>query len=207
MNQMITIPFYKKSGELVSKEFYLNGTTFSHLTYDGSCTEKLDVLNISWNKDWQLHFAYKNLTAEKKSPLFSLDQVKLKFNLLEEFFPGTNETGSYEVVSAKPMFKCPIGSYFQCIARQTISLVDPTWSPDKQSKMAVTLRISDLKAEAFRSGDKETFIGRIDECSADYIPNKVVPILVGVSLALMIVIALLTFIIGSRRRQAGYQEI
>ncbi|KER33169.1 hypothetical protein T265_00868 [Opisthorchis viverrini] len=95
-------------------------------------------------------------------------------------------------------FTCPVGSYFQCMASQSSKLTKPSSVKDPIVQPEVFVTLSDLKAEAFRSGNTPTFVGSMRECSADYVPNKVVPIVVGVALAAMIIIALITSSSGGK---------
>uniref|UniRef100_A0A183AXT4 Lysosome-associated membrane glycoprotein 2 n=1 Tax=Echinostoma caproni TaxID=27848 RepID=A0A183AXT4_9TREM len=154
-----------------------------------------------------LEFKFKRLPSEGDGGHFSLDTVSFNYTVTDSLFPETNETVTRFTIIQQPQFSAPIGSFFQCMSKQTWKLSDVPDLPTNGSQPDVFVSTSNLKAEAFRASADQNFVGQKSECSADFVPNKVVPIVIGVALAVMIVIALVTFIVGSRRRQSGYQEI
>ncbi|THD22965.1 Lysosome-associated membrane glycoprotein [Fasciola hepatica] len=215
MNVRLNIAYYNKQGVLVWKTFNLNSTTHYPQVVSGSCGVDMETVRILWwpnvsepvSPVWGLEFFFKRLPLDNTEGQFTLDKVLFNYTVTNDLFPDTNETTTHVMSVQEQQFKAPIGSYFQCMSRQTWKLNDVTNVTANRTKTDALLMVSNLRAEAFRTGSNKTFVGQKSECSADFVPNKVVPIVIGVALAAMIVIALVTFIIGSRRRQAGYQEI
>jgi hypothetical protein len=212
-NLKLLIPYYNKKGDMVTRDFYINSTNAASVKASGTCGNDTESLELEWwpereeGGSWRLVFIF-NRVEPKTTPLhFSFDDLFFNFTIIEKLFPDTNESHYVFVSRNVSQFTCPIGSYFQCMAKQTLQLVNTSMPPGPSRQQDVYITLSNTKVEAFRASAEPFFVGSMRECSADYVPNKVVPIVVGVALAVLIVIALLTFIIGIRRRQAGYQEI
>ncbi|TGZ62554.1 hypothetical protein CRM22_007368 [Opisthorchis felineus] len=212
MNIKLGITYFNTKGEPLMRNFYINSTRHFDIVTNGTCGIELETLMLTWwpeqpqVKDapsWSLGLQF----HKRADGHFSLDFMDLKYITNTSLFPDTNETSIHYVSRNDSQFTCPVGSYFQCMAAQSSKLTKPSSVKDAVVQPEVFITLSDLKAEAFRSGNTPTFVGSMRECSADYVPNKVVPIVVGVALAAMIIIALTTFVISSRRRQRGYQEI
>ncbi|KAG5453170.1 Lysosome-associated membrane glycoprotein 1 [Clonorchis sinensis] len=212
MNIKLGITYFNTKGEPLMRNFYINSTRQFDIVTNGTCGIELETLMLTWwpeqsqSKDapsWSLGLQF----HKRADGHFSLDFMDLRYITNTSLFPDTNETSIHYVSRNDSQFTCPVGSYFQCMAAQSSKLTKPSSIGDVVVQPEVFVTLSDLKAEAFRSGNSPIFVGSMRECSADYVPNKVVPIVVGVALAAMIIIALITFVISSRRRQRGYQEI
>lgn len=206
-NLKFTINYYTTKGETVPAYFYINETSSTNLRSSGTCDKTMETLQLMWFPEpmrsaWSLELRF----TQSSSDRFSLTFMSFNFTVTETLFPDTNETSAYFLMYNASQFTCPFGSYFQCLSQQTSQLVPLPQTP-VATDLKVYLTMSNFKVEAFRSGPDASFLGTLTECSADYVPNQVVPIVVGVALASMIVIALITFIVASRRRQRGYQTI
>ncbi|CAL8094038.1 unnamed protein product [Calicophoron daubneyi] len=212
MNLKFLIPYYNHKGDMVTRDFYLNSTSIGSVVTSGNCTNSTQSLQLDWFPNnqqpaWRLLFSFHRVEPYTDPGHFSFDALHFNYSLNSTLFPDTNNTRYTFVSKTASQFTCPIGSYFQCIAKQTLQLTNSSMGPAPPRQQDVYITITNMKIEAFRSAAEPFFVGSLRECSADYMPNKVVPIVVGVALAVLIVIALLTFIIGNRRRQIGYQEI
>ncbi|KAF6774888.1 hypothetical protein AHF37_05522 [Paragonimus kellicotti] len=209
MNVKLDIPYFNKQGVQQRSLFYINSTTTSlNLSFTGTCGTTSQSLKLWWwpsgsTVSWNLSFEFKNLSSGH----FRLELVEFNYTLPERLFPDTNDTSMHRVYRNASYFTCPLGRYFKCMAKQTNALTKVPSVPDTVIQPEVYLTISNQKVEAFRFSEALDFVGSAYECSADYVPNKIVPIVVGVALGCMIIVALITFIIGSRRRQAGYHEL
>lgn len=212
MNIKLGITYFNKKGEPLIRNFYINSTRTYDIVESGSCSVDSESLVLSWwpeqhsangTQRWSLGLRF----DKRADGHFSLDYMSFNYSTTASLFPDTNDTSTHYVSRNDSQFNCPVGSYFQCMTAQTSKLTKSSFVKDTVVQPEVFVTLSDLKAEAFRGGKTPTFVGSMRECSADYVPNKVVPIVVGIALAAMIIIALITFVISSRRRQQGYQEI
>lgn len=200
--------YISQDDKKVESDLYLTGNTKDNVTVSGSCAMDLQVLHLEWTPSgavdpWSLGMQFRLLPSGK----FSMDLLQLNFTTSGKQFPSAKQIKPYFMMQNTSQFTCPTGSYYQCVAKQTSKLFSAQSVRDADSQLDVFVTLSQLKAQAFRSGSSETFSGTPSQCSADFVPNTVVPIVIGVALAAMIIIALATFIIGSRRRQQGYREI
>lgn len=169
----------------------------------GFCSWKEQRLDLSWNRGpsgepWTLQLLFVNSTTSH----FSLEFINFTFSINNDSFPDAKNNGSYSFTKNASIFTCPFNSYFQCLSPQTYGLdgSDP-------SGLKVELTTSNMKMQAYRNDPSPDFVGEMVECAADFKPNQVVPIIVGIALALMIVIAIVTFLVATRRRRGRYQEI
>ncbi|CAH8873011.1 unnamed protein product [Trichobilharzia szidati] len=166
----------------------------------GLCSERKETLQLTWTQNntvanWSLLF---NFSHDKSN--YNLNEISLHFELV-------NLPGLRNVSSNQSLISCPVGSFYSCKAEQNVVLNSSYPSP-----VTINLTVSQLKVEAFRNGPKPEFNGIMVECSLDSGLNKLVPTIIGISLAVMIVIALVIFIVTSQRHRirgnAGdYQQI
>lgn len=209
MDLMVNIRYYNEKGEEQYKDFYLNETSQQAIA-DGSCLPNYQLINLYWTPldgSNETFSTTLNFSLAANSEHFSLTSITFNYSVSEHDFPGANNTNtSYSVSHDVTKFTCPLGYYYRCLAVQTFEL-DAGKSSTVLPKPLVLYEVSNMKVEAFRNSAKPDFIGKERMCTADYVPNRVIPIVVGVILALFILIAILVFIIGSRRRRVGYQTL
>jgi len=85
---------------------------------------------------------------------------------------------------------------YHCLARESLT-----------SKDHVVLKLERLQLQAFHTTNDTTF-GAINGCSLDGYVADIVPIAVGASLAALVAIVLVAYLIGRRRSRArGYQSV
>jgi len=100
-------------------------------------------------------------------------------------------------------FTCPMwgNTYLQSILHYRPAPVQPTNLPNS------TVTSTILRFDAFRDEDFP-FPGFRTAMDCLYEPNDIVPIAVGIALAVLIVVVLVAYIVGRRRQQArGYQSV
>ncbi|KAL5968073.1 Lysosome-associated membrane glycoprotein 1 [Taenia solium] len=113
-----------------------------------------------------------------------------------DIFPHANKTGPVSVLANGSFFETPGAMGFTCTPQQNISLAN-----------FVTFGVSSLHLETFRNSTSTDFSEKALDCMDIPATNKVVPIIVGVSAAILILLAIIAFLIGNRRRVQGYQSL
>ncbi|CAH8678546.1 Lysosomal-associated membrane protein 2 [Schistosoma haematobium] len=180
---------------------YINSTNAKSINSSGACinstSKEYNLLNLGWKPNgsegnWNISFNF----SETHPGYYGLTNVYLLYWL--------DKSGPRNASTNKSLFSCAIGTSFICLSEQTYELKDKS-----SNSTNVRLTFSEFQVEAFRNNDvsNNTFTGPTSSCAADYVPTKVIPIVVGVLLVVMIAAALIAFIISSRRRQIGYEEI
>ncbi|CAH8670623.1 unnamed protein product [Schistosoma margrebowiei] len=180
---------------------YINSTNSKSINSSGVCSnstsKEYNLLNLGWKPNgsegnWNISFNF----SETHPGYYGLTSVYLLYWL--------DKLGPRNASTNKSLFSCAIGTSFICLSEQTYELKDKS-----SNSTNVRLTFSEFQVEAFRNNDvsNNTFTGPTSSCAADYVPTKVIPIVVGVLLVVMIAAALIAFIISSRRRQIGYEEI
>nr|CAX70135.1 hypothetical protein [Schistosoma japonicum] len=182
--------FYKKLSKppiIIS----INSTNQEKFQASASFEKERELLNLSWahngsNITWCLLFQF-----SKFENSYSLNKISLYYELPD--FPGSKRASNNQSI-----FSVSIGSHYSCQAEQDIWL--DNYSP---CPVSVNLTLSQLKVQAFKQGLEPEFHGLMVQCSLDYHLDKIVPTIIGISLAVMIILALIAFIITSRRNRIG----
>nr|AAX27020.1 unknown [Schistosoma japonicum] len=204
LSALMKIHITKSSSDEISESVfttYINSTNAKSVNSSGICMnstgEEYNVLNLDWQPidsigNWSISFNF----SQTQPAYYGLTSVYLSYWL--------DKWGPLNASTDKSLFSCAIGSSFICVSEQTFELKDKS-----SNSTNIRFTFSQFQVEAFRSNstDNTTFTGPTTSCSADYVPTKVIPIVVGVLLVIMIAAALIAFIISSRRRQVGYEEI
>jgi lysosomal-associated membrane protein 1/2 len=109
---------------------------------------------------------------------------------------SNNVTDVKFIASSKAMFQTPLNHSYSCMQQEII----------KSDDDHVTIKLSDIQLEAFRTTGYRKFNSAID-CPADD-ASDIVPIAVGAALAGLVLIVLIAYLIGRRRsRSRGYQSV
>ncbi len=127
---------------------------------------------------------------------------------------GWVDTDTGEFPNYNPLFRTPTNRSFLCFDVGEMTTVTsrlhytfPNFPSTHLFENSTTLTLKHVQMDAFRPKDapKHMFQVPVD---CDYKPNDVVPIIVGVVLALLVVAIVVAYIIGRRRmRQSGYENI
>ncbi|CAH8682370.1 unnamed protein product [Schistosoma rodhaini] len=181
----------------------IDSATQGKFQVSGVLGNEIEGLNLSWKPDqsnstWNLTFRF-----AKSENSYNLSGISFVYELLD--LPGSRYASNNH-----SLFSAAIGSYYSCQAEQNLVLNHFAPNP-----VTVNLTFSQLKVQAFRHGLEPEFNGIMVQCSLDYHLDRVVPIVIGISLAVMIIVALIAFIITSRRNRnisgngvsGGYQQI
>ncbi|KAM7542100.1 hypothetical protein Aperf_G00000014706 [Anoplocephala perfoliata] len=167
----------------------------------GTCNADEETMILQWppgKLDVPFNFTLK-VVQLPKSPSNSggsvVRNVTFEYFLADDVFPNTNRTGFANASAEGSFFETPHAMGYTCTAPQNISMPN------------VVLSVSSLHLEAFRNSSSPDFDKRTFDCADLPSTNKVVPIVVGVTAAVLIVLAVVAFFVGNRRRAQGYQAL
>jgi len=183
--------------------------------------------NITNNEDQTLVLSWKEQDLSRELVINFRRNLTNNFYGVERFY-GTfmikkwkvNATDYNDTVTVdskevpKILFHTPLDRSFKCgswgsTKLQAINVTKPT-PPTPMTLPDATVHTSMLKFDAFRNDPKRPapgpgFRGALD-CETQ--PNDIVPIAVGIALAVLVVVVLIAYVIGRRRnRQRGYESV
>lgn len=207
---MITINYYDTKNSTRSKDFDLKD---EKVTSSGSCNDNTtsDHIKLEWMPKngtylWDIVLTFgkvPNAMLNTESNMYQAKQIDFNYLIEKRLFPDANATGKVNTTTKGSFFKAKVGQYYTCATSEKLNL-----SGKSGVSSGAILNIRDTKVEAYFSGTTEgQFVGSPEQCDADSKTSSLVPILVGVALAIMILIALVVFMIGSRRRAAAYESL
>lgn len=163
--------------------------------YDGECSDSFETLTVDYKAGWSLEFNY----TLKQSAYFELNSLNFKYDVDGVTFPNVTESelGPKSVeLENQSLFSANKGTSYKCYAETNVTLSDN-----------VVLQITKYQAQPFL-GPKNTGFDTATECSADTTgTSKLVPIIVGASLAALVIMVLVAYIIGRRKHRPGYQQV
>lgn len=114
------------------------------------------------------------------------------------FFLLVEKSGTYDIKDLH-QDEIHLGKSYKCFAQRTLKNNDA-------KDGAQQLKIASSQVEAFRNTTNHNF-SPSEECSLDGVTD-IVPIAVGATLAGLVVIVLIAYLIGRRRSRArGYQSV
>ncbi|VDD74629.1 unnamed protein product [Mesocestoides corti] len=177
---------------------------YSNASVTGKCGTDNEIIILQWIP--YLSEGKFNLTMDfskvprspSKSEGIIIRNITFQYNLSSKVFPNTNETGVFTVSSNGSFFETPASTGYTCTGQQNITLF---------GKRDVVFGVSFLHMEAFRNSSSTDFSNKTVDCIVTPGNNSIVPILVGVTAAILIALAITAFVIGNRRRAQGYQSI
>jgi len=163
--------------------------------YEGECQNSYETLTVDFKAGWSLEFNY---TLESNS-YFELNSLNFKYVVDAATFPNVTESelGPKSVMlQNQSFFSANKGNSYKCYSETNITLSDN-----------VVMEISKYQAQSFLDSKNSGFDTAI-ECSADTTgTSKLVPIIVGASLAALVIMVLVAYIIGRRKHRPGYQQV
>ncbi|KAK0179310.1 hypothetical protein PV327_005074 [Microctonus hyperodae] len=164
-----------------------NSSTF----VTGVCGDNEQVINIAWglnttrNDSLKLHF------VKNETKAYSLHHIELYLGPGE--LPNiTNNTAM--LIHNMSEYKTGLGNSYRCVKLQRILLTS------NMKNLTGVLEVTDLQFQAFRT-EKTKIFGLAEDCAVE--TQDLVPIAVGCALIILVVIVLVAYLIGRRRRQAG----
>ncbi|PAA76093.1 hypothetical protein BOX15_Mlig032379g1 [Macrostomum lignano] len=184
-------------------------------TVTGDCGDDVNktapieqTMMVNFFNDWILTFFFKRTASD-----YGLSGLSLVYNVNDAaVFPGATDVGKIfqtNVSSDLVPSKVPSNGYYDC---QVVNLTLPGPTvPYSSDKTVIALTGKEFIVQAFRDTSKNStgfFTGTKKDCLSDQV-NNIVPIVVGASLAALVVIVLVAYLIGRRRAAArdGYQSV
>ncbi|XP_067944790.1 LAMP family protein lmp-1-like [Watersipora subatra] len=157
----------------------------------GSCGSNTDMLILTWRNAFAVNNSL-SLNFTKDGGHYSLTYVYFSVSVLS-FSVIKNGT-----VSPSNSLETTVGTSYKCANSVTVKFNDSS------------LTINDLLVDAFMTSkeDKPKFEKTGSDCSYNGKTDAIVPIAVGIALAVMVIIVLIGYFIGRRRTAAaGYQSM
>ncbi|XP_013779108.1 lysosome-associated membrane glycoprotein 1-like [Limulus polyphemus] len=138
------------------------------------------------------------MTFANTDKTVSVTKMKLNYILDSVNFPNASEPNAMkEVKVSETLFKVDQGKGYVCNKAENIDF-----------NLNVTMTVSKLQVEAFRTDNSSYFTEDIFECVADDDISDIVPIAVGCALAGLVLIVLIAYIVGRHRNhQKSYQSM
>lgn len=163
--------------------------------YDGETTSVYNTLHIKFqDAKWTLTLNY-----TLANDMYHLDRVRLDYEVTKALFPGVidSELGPRSVDKTKLNdFSANKDNSYKCTSETSIKL-----SKD------VSVKFSNYWVQPFSDGTKKDYDTAV-ECPSDITnTSKLVPIIVGSSLAVLVLLVLVAYLIGKRKHRPGYQQV
>ncbi|KAF7255272.1 hypothetical protein EG68_07969 [Paragonimus skrjabini miyazakii] len=178
---------------------------------EAKCGKNQTLLSLQWNQkgashNWSTVFNLTKSVASSsgKEDYFSLSSITVKYFTEEALFPDSAGQDWKEVSTNQVVFKTVVGRHFQCENEQSIGMY---LSDSSKKDTDASLKMTNTKIEAFMKSEKPEFSEQKTICSADENPDNTVPIAVGITLAICIVVALVVFVIFNRRNRRLYGTV
>ncbi|RXG60707.1 Lysosome-associated membrane glycoprotein 1 [Armadillidium vulgare] len=175
----------------------------------GSCNEKdgTQFISIAWgvNRTSSLKFVF---TDSKDHQTWTIGEVTSVIYMDAEHFPNAVDAGSSLTsnitLELKPA-EVPVNMSYKCFSNTEFSNFTTTEDGSRYN-LSVSLHVNAVQFEAFNKlPSKDKFVDEI-HCDADKVAD-IVPIAVGCALAGLIIIVLIAYVVGRRRRSATYQSV
>merc|ERR1712127_87313 len=163
--------------------------------YDGETTSVYNTLHVKFqDANWTLIMNY-----TLANDMYHLDRVRFDYFVSEALFPNATKSalGKRSVDKSKLTdFSANKDNSYKCTSQTSIKLSD-----------AVKVKFSNYWVQPFSDGSKTDYDTAV-ECPSDITnTSKLVPIIVGSSLAVLVVLVLIAYLIGKRKHRPGYQQV
>uniref|UniRef100_A0A0X3Q2U2 Lysosome-associated membrane glycoprotein 5 n=1 Tax=Schistocephalus solidus TaxID=70667 RepID=A0A0X3Q2U2_SCHSO len=192
------VPYNNTKNEIVNATVPVD----KNAAADGSCDATTQTLNLKWGShgepSFNLSLTFSKLSASDKEETV-VSSIVFLYNV-SSVSNDSSETGIKQATGTGPYFNAPSTAYFTCTPQQNITLMGDA-SPD------VLFALTALQMEAFRNSTTTDFSGQSFDCVQSAHEDNTIAIAIGVCFAVLIVLAIVVFLIGNRRRAHGYQNI
>ncbi|CAH8631522.1 unnamed protein product [Dicrocoelium dendriticum] len=199
-NLSVDIHYPKQDGTTGHEAFELKAINISSDSRCGAHETKLSLAarpNGS-AEDWRIWFTFVKTLFDIQL-YYSIGTISFTYVAEPSLLPDIAVHGLQHLNSSDSLFKAPLGTCYKCETERSVSL-----QQQSGGKSTAILRISSAKIEAFTNSSTGAFSDKVTTCSADATEDNIVPIAVGITLAVLIVTALVVFIIFSRRNRRFY---
>jgi len=180
------------------------------------CGDTNQTLNLFWDEksgNQTLNRSMEITFSERPNDAYyGVSRLFAHFSLPSQTTKGVDES-SYLIIDSGDltnlMFHTPLDRSFLCAdigdLRVKTSLYKGTSPPRELNSTSIVGK--SVQFDAFRTSDRVP-TGFRTPMDCDYMPNDIVPIAVGVALALLVVVVLVAYLVGRKRhRQRGYQSL
>lgn len=206
-DMVLNVEYLKFDGKKNTTRIPLNNQTFR--SYDGSCSTlspKTHSLTLQMLDDLTtLEFDFD--LNEKNQTSLSKVQLSLNIDAQSDFYflnHSKSIQGLHIFLANESLFSTDRSNSYRCNSKTKID--------NFKSKTNVTITsidLENLRVQPFV--DSQTIFSdyAIEKvCTMDYIHgSNLIPIIVGICLALLVVIVLVAYLIGRRRNRNGYQSV
>ncbi|XP_064639578.1 lysosome-associated membrane glycoprotein 1-like isoform X2 [Lineus longissimus] len=198
MGARFEIPYTKKDNATATAKFDVPADATTEGSTCGNATNS-DTLQLDFFKNFVLKMIFTTvkasamLTADDE---YHLQNISLTYHLNEQQFPGHggNPAEALMITNNEAHFKVSVGKSYKCKTKVEIDMGGDA-----------RLDTYNLQVEAFKTSNGTDF-DESSECAADG-TSGIVPIAVGAALAALVVIVLIAYIIGRRKRYQGYEAL
>lgn len=182
----------------------------SFVEVGGSCdaTNGSQHIKITWGEGLfksSLRMEFSEITTDKTWTLKRIDSV---IYMNKEHFPNATSEGSNLksnfTIKLSPV-DVPLNKSYKCFSSLTVSNIT-TVKDAEPYPHPVLFVVDSLHLQAFNEVPKQKEFEDEIHCDADKIAD-IVPIAVGCALAALIIVVLIAYIVGRRRRSASYQSV
>nr|CDS19392.1 proto oncogene tyrosine protein kinase receptor [Echinococcus granulosus] len=179
------VPYFDDKSSRI-KSLFIDGNAVA----DVSCGDEVETITFRWvpgasRIPFNLTMIVQKLpSSPSKIGGSFIRTIDFDYFVSEDVFPHANKTGPVSVSANGSFFETPGAMGFTCTPQQNISLAE-----------GVIFGVSSLHLETFRNSTSADFSEKALDCMDIPAPNKVVPIIVGVSAAILILLAIVVFLI------------
>ncbi|XP_068241794.1 lysosome-associated membrane glycoprotein 1-like [Palaemon carinicauda] len=174
----------------------------------GTCngTEGQENIKVTWGSTEQSNSV--NLEFSQKADSWSIASFTANLFMDPKIFANGTDAGktlSLVVDYGFSPLSVPVNHSYNC--HSSLSAVNITATiGDEPYTLGVSSKLEGIHIQAFNMVPNEPDFVSSVHCSADEI-SDVVPIAVGCALAALVVIVLIAYLVGRRRRSAAYQSV
>ncbi|CAF0731481.1 unnamed protein product [Didymodactylos carnosus] len=197
------VKYPEKNGSYSTVNFVLDNSTYS--IYRGSCDEGGDNTTHKLQIFMNMNLWHVELYFHLNKNMASLYQTSVSIIFDDELFPNADPSvlgKTYTATKNVSLFSTDQTKSYRCNTRTTVAF-------DMQRNVTITLGLQDVHIQSFYDSSKPFSGYGVEEvCGGD--KNKssnLVPIIVGICLAVLVVIVLIAYLIGRRKQRDGYQSV
>ncbi|XP_018783429.1 PREDICTED: lysosome-associated membrane glycoprotein 1-like [Bactrocera latifrons] len=166
---------------------------------DSNCANISQTIHITWGPVEAVHsmvlqFDMVNKTSELK-------QIYITLPLTSDHFPDAKDNETIQLIHTGDEFVTPVQMSYHCTRAQKFNMTEVM----QDSKVIGTITLSNVQTEAFITDHRNTFSTAMD-CDGPKTMD-IVPIAVGIAMAALILIVLISYLCARRRSTSrGYMS-
>ncbi|CAD6996813.1 unnamed protein product [Ceratitis capitata] len=166
---------------------------------DSNCAELSQTIHLAWGPVDAIHSMVLQFDLVNKSS--ELKQIYITLPLTSDHFPDAKDNQTIQLIHQGDDFVTPAKMSYHCTRAQKFNLTEIM----QDSKILGTITLSNVQAEAFITDNRNTFSTAMD-CDGPKTMD-IVPIAVGIAMAALILIVLISYLCARRRSTSrGYMS-